>query len=338
MSRTANRTPTFFRGLPAYLGGKRRFCPLLFSLLAEHLPRADWQARRFLDPFSGGGAVSLYAKAQGFEVWASDLAERAAVVCRALIANSSVRLRFEDVLDLFQDPADDYARVAAKHCPSTFSAQQAAWLDRALARARRRSEPARSLLLLLIIKLALRCQPMSMLRGTDARAAATGDYDRVSPRRLGHYLKASELLTPAGAWRLAGEVNAAVFGGRGEAHKSDALSLIASSDADVLYLDPPYPDTTGYEREYGVLDDLLGDTPDAEAAAPDLDELLAAAAHIPLALISFGGPTLTLPELSACVSRHRPVLQALAVPHVHLASIARRNQNDSFEYIVLAGS
>ena len=58
MSRSANPTPTLFRGLPAYLGGKRRFCPLLFSLLAEHLPRADWQARHFLDPFSGGGAVS----------------------------------------------------------------------------------------------------------------------------------------------------------------------------------------------------------------------------------------------------------------------------------------
>ena len=71
MSRTANPTPIFFHGLPAYLGGKRRFCPLLFSLLAEHLPRADWQTSRFLDPFSGGGAVSLYAKAQGLEVWAS---------------------------------------------------------------------------------------------------------------------------------------------------------------------------------------------------------------------------------------------------------------------------
>ena len=66
MSRTANPTPAFFHGLPAYLGGKRRFCPLLFSLLAEHLPRADWQTSRFLDPFSGGGAVSLYAKAQSF--------------------------------------------------------------------------------------------------------------------------------------------------------------------------------------------------------------------------------------------------------------------------------
>ena len=66
MSRTANPTPTFFHGLPAYLGGKRRFCPLLFTLLAEHLPRAVWQTSRFLDPFSGGGAVSLYAKAQSF--------------------------------------------------------------------------------------------------------------------------------------------------------------------------------------------------------------------------------------------------------------------------------
>ena len=87
----------------------------------------------------------LYAKAQGFEVWASDLAERAVVVSRALIANSSVRLRFDDVLDLFQDPADDYARVAAKHCPSTFSVQQASWLDRALARhAGARSRPEAS--------------------------------------------------------------------------------------------------------------------------------------------------------------------------------------------------
>ena len=66
MSRTANPTPTFVHGLPAYLGGKRRFCPLLFTLLAEHLSRADWQTSRFLDPFSGGGAVSLYAKAQSF--------------------------------------------------------------------------------------------------------------------------------------------------------------------------------------------------------------------------------------------------------------------------------
>ena len=123
-----------------------------------------------------------------------------------------------------------------------------------------------------------------------------------APRRLGHYLKTSELLTPAGAWRLATEVNAAVFGGRGEAHKSDALSLIASSDADVLYLDPPLSRHDRLRARVRASSTTYSAIPQTQKQrAPDLDELLLAAAHIPLALISFGGPTLTLPELSACV-------------------------------------
>ena len=143
-----------------------------------------------LDPFSGGGAVALFAKAQGFSVVASDIAERAAVVTRAVVANSSVRLRREDVLDLFREPDGSYPRIAARQVPLAFSADQAEWLDRAMAGARRRSEPIRSLLLLVVIKVALRCQPMSRLTASDARAATSGDFDRVSPRRLGHYLRA----------------------------------------------------------------------------------------------------------------------------------------------------
>ena len=333
---TARRRQSFFRALPAYFGGKRRFCQLLFSILAEYLPQADWRNSLLLDPFCGGAAVALYAKAQGFRVVASDVAERAVVVARALIANSSVRLRFEDVLDLFVEPEGDYLRIAARHSPAVFAPGQAAWLDQALTRARQGSEPTRSLLLLLIIKLALRCQPMSMLRGTDARVAARGDYDRVSPRRLGHYLKGRDLFSPAGAWSVAQEVNAGVFGGRGKGEKGDALAVIAAIKADVLYLDPPYPGTTGYEREYRVLDEMLGDVP-AASAPPYLDDLLAAADRVPLLLLSYGGPSLTLSELTDRVSRHRPVLRALAVPHVHLASIARRDQGDRFEYIILAG-
>ncbi len=233
-----------FSALPAYLGGKRRLCPLIFSLLSDSLPRGRWSESVLLDPFCGGGAVALYAKAQGLRVVASDAAERSAVVARALIANNSTQLRLVDVLDLFRDVEDAYSRVAAKHNPVVFTAEQAEWLDRALARADRRGEPVRSLLRLLIIKVALRLQPMSMLRGTDARAAATGDYDKVSPRRLGHYLRARRLLTPEGVWSLAQEVNAGVFGGRGEAHQGDARELIARSKADVVYLDPPYPGTT----------------------------------------------------------------------------------------------
>lgn len=221
-----------FRALPAYLGGKRRLCPLIFALLGESLPRGRWPNSVFVDPFSGGGAVALYAKGQGFSDIVSDIAERAAVVARALVANTTCVLRFEDVLDLYREPGLPYPQVAANSSPSGFSQEQASWLDLAVARANRRSEPVRSLLLLLVIKVALRCQPMSLLSGTDARAAATGDYDKVSTRRLGHYLKASRrLLTPESVWTIAQEVNAGVFGGSGEARKGDALPAITSSQA-----------------------------------------------------------------------------------------------------------
>ena len=72
-------------------------------------------------------------------------------------------------------------------------------------------EPKRSLALVLLIKWVLRVQPMSMLRGTDARAAFCGDCDRVSPGRVGHYVRSLDLLRPAAWWRLAQEVNGGVL-------------------------------------------------------------------------------------------------------------------------------
>jgi D12 class N6 adenine-specific DNA methyltransferase len=329
--------PMFFNALPAYFGGKRRLCPLIFALLAEFLPRERWADSAFLDPFCGAGAVALYAKVPGFHVTASDLAERGAVTARALIANSSVRLREADVLDLFQPTEADVPHVAAAHVPGVFNAHQAKWLDNAFARASQRPEPMRSLLLLFLIKVTLRLQPMSMLRGTDARAAAEGDYDRVSPRRLGHYLRASRHLTPGGAWCIAEEVNLGVFGGRGEAFREDALTAIATHPNQVLYLDPPYPKTAAYEHEYAVLDLLLGDSPPS-GTAPTLDDLLDAGRESALVVLSYGGPTVTLDQLTATVSAHRRVLRALAIPYRHLGSIASEEKNaQNREYLVVAG-
>ena len=71
----------------------------------------------------------------------------------------------------------------------------------------------------------------------------------------------------------------------------------------MLYLDPPYAGTTSYDRAYAVIDGLLDDRP-PERAPPTLDELLAAAEHVPLVVLSYGGPTLTLEELRAEVARH----------------------------------
>ena len=65
--------------LPPYLGGKRRLCGVILREIDRVVPRAQWGRMAFLDAFSGGGSVSLYAKAQGFSVTSCDIAERAIV-------------------------------------------------------------------------------------------------------------------------------------------------------------------------------------------------------------------------------------------------------------------
>ena len=77
-------------------------------------------------------------------------------------------------------------------------------------------ESARTNNVLVVIKLVLRLFPMSLPTATDARRAATDDFDGISPRRLGHYLKSRGLLTPASVAAIAQEVNAGVFGGLGD--------------------------------------------------------------------------------------------------------------------------
>src|SRR5437867_9953063 len=102
---------TIWAALPPYLGGKRRLCPLIFREIDRLVPRRFWAGLTFLDGFLGGGSVSLYAKAQGFRVVATDIAERSITIGRALIENSRVRLAREDALRLAADDNRPAGRI-----------------------------------------------------------------------------------------------------------------------------------------------------------------------------------------------------------------------------------
>jgi hypothetical protein len=183
---------------------------------------------------------------------------------------------------------------------------------------------------------------MSMLRGTDARAAAAGDLDRVSPRRLGHYLRAQELLKADTFLHLADEVNAGVFPGCGRAFQMDALEFLSRTHGNVVYLDPPYAGTTSYEREYRVLDLLLEGRAHAQSryssTTPPLEELLNGCRHVPVWVISYHAGILSLDRLSSMVGAHREVILALEIPYRHLGSIASDRRNaENRELLVIAG-
>jgi hypothetical protein len=334
----------FFDALPAYLGGKRKLAPLIFALLASRVPRSGWPNLTFVDPFLGGGSVSLLAKAYGFEVHCNDIAYRSALVGHALIVNSTVTLTDADVALLFREPEEDYPRLAEERfSPSVFSLEHARFLDRGLCWARSGAFPdaKRHLVELLLVRWALRCQPMSQLRGTDARAAAEGDFDRVSPRRVGHYVASLRLLQPRAVVAMARQINGAVFPGRGSVSQMDAVDFLRCTQGDVVYFDPPYPGTTTYEKEYRALDVLLEGRELACSRFSNhteaLEEILQAASHIPAWLISLNNAVLTLDQLLDLVRHHRPEVKAVEVPYRHLGSIASEEKNETNrEYVILA--
>ena len=135
----------------------------------------------------GAGAVALTAKAHGFQVVASDVAARGWIGARGLIANDYVRLDSRDLAALATECGTRRLPPALK---SICTPAQSAWLVRAAAAADGCAEPRRSLRWLLILKLVLRWFPLSMPSAGDAAAAARGDFDDLSPKRIGHYLRA----------------------------------------------------------------------------------------------------------------------------------------------------
>ena len=314
-----------FRALPPYLGGKRRLAPLIFALLQDLVPRPDWPTLAFLDPMCGGGAVALAAKALGFNVTAGDGSCRGTTVAHALIANSTTRLTEHDIVRFLSEvvPSERHEISDNDLFSSLFTEVTT------------NDEPLRYLFQLVLIKAYLRSFPMSLPSASDAQTFQSGDFDRITPRRLGTYMNARKLLTPAGLWHIAKQVNSGVFGGPGTALQGDALEVIQSVPADVVYLDPPYAGTTGYRESYQNLDRLLGDS--TETQAPSLVGLLEVSNHIPLVIISYGGPDVTAESVAEIVSKHRTVVRALDVSYPHLASIATtKRKSKTREVIIIA--
>jgi hypothetical protein len=288
----------------------------------------------------GGGSVSLYAKAQGLRVIATDIADRSMVIGEALIANSRVKLTREDVLRVAADRLGPPGPVEQAFVPKVFAKSQARFLDRTLAIANQTEDRAKAALLkLLAIRVALLAHPMSQVRSGTIHRLETGEYESITESCLYHYVDGLRLTRPRKLWDLAQQINAGVFQGEARVMKRSIIDALPEIDADVAYFDPPYPGVMSYEREYKIIDQILEGQakPTSPFTAKDgaqmLDLLFERAQHIPLWILSLGNAVVGLDDLESKMKRLGRETRALEIHHQHLAAVAteeKKRQNREF--------
>ncbi len=332
-----------FEALPSYLGGKRRLVGAIF----KHLPPAS-DAPVFADAFLGGGSVSLYAKARGYAVRANDIAARSTTIGEALIANDRVLLRDADLASLFvPTETDGFVRDAFQ--PDIVTPRHAAFLDNAMAVARGVTGERGALLRLLLVRYLLEQRPMGNFGAkTIIHQLDAGEFDQVDEAYLRGSAERVVGLHPLTLLReLATKINQGVFA-NGKAHvvsQGDALDFVRQVQADILYLDSPYGGTVSYEVALRPIDELLcgarvDATPSRFSKADSLaflDELFAAASHIPIVAVSYGGPTTDVGALSEALARHRSSVSAQALRYAHLAGLASEERRAANLELILVG-
>jgi len=336
-----------FEALPPYFGGKRRLCPRIFREIARVHPRETWSSLRLVDPFLGGGSVSLYAKAQGFGVLCGDLAERSVIIGKALVENDSARLNEQDVLRLFVPVEGNRYLIEQNYVPDCFALASAQFLDNAFAVVEQvDDETKRSLLRLLLVKYIYWLRPHSKFSSPGAfnRPFAEERWDDIKATYK-HAIAANATHPLPAVRALAKDINRAIARGSQpcRAMKGDALETIRAGDAaEVLYLDPPYSGTLSYEEEYRVLDEILGERhePSAFSERDGLSHfasLLEQCASSPLWVISYGNAVADLDAVRASVERFRPT-RAVEIAYSHMNAVATQAKREANrEFIILAG-
>lgn len=281
----------YLKAVPGWLGSKRKLARTIMQAATEawggdmDLPDAPV----FADPFAGGMAVSLTAKALGWEVRAGDLSPSAEALGKALVENDdrildpevcakaittdiSIDLPPEKELSLPKNCRNVLARIASYERQLTDG--ETRWLIRAW-----------------LVKTTL---AMSFW-GIPLMSAGRRSWDELTVGQTQQLRKIGSPIVLA--LKEAEKLNMGVFpnGQLNRMHRADAEAFMDDLEADVLYLDPPYPGTTAYEKAYAGLNKLL--EPDAGTEASEwsdedgwqlLQTLFDKAGEVPVWVVSMG--------------------------------------------------
>lgn len=314
-----------------WLGGKRAVVREIMGEVSDYAPGTI-----FADAFSGSGAVAITAKALGYRVLANDQSPLAEAVGHALIENPSYTLPDELIqYALSTEPIPDEEMPPPeqlslpKNCRAVLGS---------MARAARQSANAGEAWMMRawIAKTALAMATWGMPTMKAGRRA----WDELTPGQATQLGRTGRPL--AFAMKQAKALNAGVFdnGHINTFSRQDAVSFLGECEADIAYLDPPYPGVTGYETTYIGVSRLLEPEASAEVSAWSAEDgwkLLAdafdAAEAIPVWIVSMGTGAEPDRIMEMMSERSRePVSRSL--DHQHMAALKTEHAEGGDELLI----
>lgn len=243
--------------LPQYLGSKRELVqPIFKAISGAGFPPGEGHV--LCDAFAGGCSVSLAGKRLGYSVIANDSSTRGYSVARAFIENDRTTLDESDVKVVLDTDAHGWWLPPVKDLPWPDGAREL--LAQIVKASHIYENPAkRALMQTLMLKTATRLSMWGQVRSEGVSHARKGEWDAMTRTQID---RVPALTRPrAMMLRALKAMEPGVFsnGLENRARQEDVLSLLdrTAGTVDVLYLDPPYPETETYERNYWALDGIL---------------------------------------------------------------------------------
>ena len=235
-----------------YIGNKDKIA----SWICEHIPDDVYTV---LDACSGGASVSYEAKKRGYKVFSNDIMLVNYNIAKALIENTKDILDSED-LDLIFSGIPQKGFMYFNYANKLYFSQECMELDLYAENIKKlKSEYKKALAYTILRRAMVRKMPYSRFTIPWNKIVQLRDeeysYAKYKRKRAYHnqsfkfhFEKELE------------EYNNAVFDNSRDckAYNEDVFRLIDSTDADLIYIDPPYTGTLNdYFRFYGAIDEMI---------------------------------------------------------------------------------
>ena len=235
-----------------FIGNKEKITNWMFDFVPSDV-------EVFLDGFSGGASVSYEAKKRNFEVISNDVLKINYLISKALVENNKHKLSEKDIEIIFNGkPISGY--MHKNYSNKNFFPEECMELDLYRKNIDKLSNNYKKAMALVLMRRSMiRKMPYSRFNIKWEKVKQLRDeeysYKHYKRRRAYHNESFKKHFLSN-----VDEYNLSLFdnGKNNKAHNKDIFSFVNKVEADLIYLDPPYPGTLNkYFEFYGLLDEYV---------------------------------------------------------------------------------